>query len=274
MMADATWDFRNPASKPRVLTVLRRELDDVFTLLDDAALWHRPTACAGWDVRDMAGHLLDATSGYLEAIDLARRGVAGKTPVGVIGMAKASDKAARAFRSVEREDVLRRLRDTTARLMHEFESLSESDWSELIIPEPYLGPFPAMIIVAGLLGGAVVHGWDVREGVGLPHGLSGDAADLLVPFVFSLWRATADTSSVRSPYSIGIRTTGTNGGDTKFDIASARIAFAAAPIDNCDAVLELDPGTLVLTAYGRVNAGTVRGDPRLAANFRSLFASI
>jgi len=30
----------------------------------------------------------------------------------------------------------------------------------------------------------------------------------------------------------------------------------------------------VLTAYGRINAGTVRGDQQLASSFRSLFVSI
>src|SRR5262249_5415578 len=274
MSADPTWDFRNPASKPRLLEVLGREFDDVFTLLSDGALWHRPTACAGWDVRDMAGHLLAATSGYLPGIYLSRRGVARPTPVGVTGMAHASDEAARAFRSVERDDVLHRLHDTTSQLMHEFEVLSESEWSELLIPDPYMGPLPAMIVATGMLGGAVVHGWDVREGIGLRHTVPGDAADLLVPFAFLLWTATADTSAVPQPYSIGIRTTGPNGGDTRFTIASQGIGFAAATIDDCDAVLELDPGTLVLTAYGRVNAGTIRGDPRCAANFRSLFTAI
>ena len=47
-----------------------------------------------------------------------------------------------------------------------------------------------------------------------PHAIAGDAADLFVPFVFFLWWATADTSSVDAPHAIGIRTTGHNRGDT------------------------------------------------------------
>ena len=97
---------------------------------------------------------------------------------------------------------------------------------------------------------------------------------MLVPFVFLFWWATADTSSVEAPYAIGIRTTGHNGGDTRFDITGDGLQFASADIDTCGAILEFDPATLVLTAYNRINAGTVRGDHQLVTNFRSLFVSI
>ena len=137
-----------------------------------------------------------------------------------------------------------------------------------------MGPLPAMVIVEGLLGGYTVHGWDVREGLGARHAIAGDAADLLVPFVYLLWGATADTTSVDSPYAIGVRTTGQNGGDTRFDVSDKGLQFASGDLDECDAILEFDPGTLVLTAYGRINAGTVRGDQDLASSFRSLFVSI
>ena len=275
MTGDPTWNFLDPASKRRLLDVLRREIEEMFDLAAEPASWHAPTACAGWEVRDMVGHLVAETEGYLSAFDTARRGAApAKEPVGVAGMAKASDEAARAFRHVPRDELLERLRDDTDRLMHEFESLSDTDWSDLIVPERYFGPLPAMIIVEGILGGSTVHGWDVRQGLGARHSIAADAADLLVPFVYLLWSATADTTSVDSPYAIGIRTTGQNGGDTRFDVSDQGLRFAAGDIDECQAILEFDPGTLVLTAYGRVNAGTVRGDRQIASSFRSLFVSI
>jgi uncharacterized protein (TIGR03083 family) len=275
MAADPTWDFLNPASKGRILGVLQRQIDEMFELAAEPARWHAPTSCAGWEVRDMIGHLLSETEGYLSAFDGARRGVTPeKEPVGVAGMAKASDEAARAFRNVQRDEVLERARDASDRLMQEFASLSDTDWSGLIVPERYFGPLPAMVIVEGLLGGYTVHVWDVRQGVGALHAIAGDAADLMVPFVFLLWRATADTASVDTPYSIGIRTTGRNGGDTRIDVSNEGLQFAPGDIEGCDAILEFDPATLLLTAYGRVNAGTVRGDQQLATSFRSQFRSI
>jgi len=192
----------------------------------------------------------------------------------VAGMAKASDAAARALRDVPRDELIERLRDDNDRLLHEFESLSDADWSGLMVPERYLGPLPAMIIVEGILGGLTVHVWDVREGLGARHAIPGDAADLRVPFVYLLWGATADATSVESPYTIGIRTTGQNGGDMRCDVSDQGLRFAPGDLDGCHATLEFDPGTLVLTAYGRINAGTVRGDQQLASSFRSLFVSI
>jgi uncharacterized protein (TIGR03083 family) len=274
MAGEPTWDFLNPASKGRLLGVLQLEIDEMFDLAADPTRWHSPTACAGWELRDMIGHLVAETEGYLSAFDSARRGVAAEEPIGVAGMAKASDGAARALRNVPRDDLLERARDDSDRLMHEFESLSDADWSGLMIPERYFGPLPAMIIVEGLLGGYTVHGWDVRQGLGTRHAISGDAADLLVPFVYLLWGATADTTSVDSPYAIGIRTTGQNGGDTRVDVSDQGLQFAPGDLEECQATLEFDPATLVLTAYGRVNAGTVRDDRQLAGSFRSLFVPI
>ena len=274
MADDPTWDFQNPASKSRVLGVLRRETDEMFELMADPTTWHTATACPGWEIRDMVGHLLDATQSYLTGFEIARNGGAAPESVGVAGMGRASDEAARAFRSVPRLDLLARLHDATAQLDHELESLSDEEWTGFIIPDRYMGPLPAMIIAAGMLGGSTVHGWDIRQGLGAPHTIAGDAADLLIPFCFLLWWATADTAKVETSYAIGIRTTGYNGGDTRFDITDKGLEFASANIDDCAAILEFDPATLVLTAYNRINAGTVRGDRRLATNFRALFVPI
>lgn len=274
MAGDPTWDLRDPACKHRLLGVLRREIDEMFALAADPARWHTSTACPGWEIRDMIGHLLDATESYLTGFDLARTGAVPPEPLGVARMADASDAAARAFRSVPRDDLLTRLRDDTERLLAELEALTDTDWSGLLVADRYMGPLPAMIIAAGMLGGYTVHGWDVRQGLGEPHAIAGDAADLLVPFVFLLWWATADTTLVDTPFAIGIRTSGHNGGDTRFDVTKEGVQFASADIETCPAILEFDPATLVLTAYNRVNGGTVRGDRRLATSFRSLFVSI
>ncbi len=274
MAGDPAWDFQHPAGKNRLLGVLRREIEEMFELAADPARWHSPTACPGWEVRDMIGHLLDATESFRTGFDIAHAGSAAPESVGVAGMAEASDEAARAYRSIPRDELLARYRDETEALIHELDSVSDADCSSLIVPDRYMGPLPAMIIAAGLLAGYAVHGWDVRQGLGTPHAIAGDAADLLVPFSYLLWWATADTAAVEAPYAIGIRTSGRNGGDTRFDITGEGLQFAPAEIDDCAAILEFDPATLVLTAYNRINGGTVRGDRKSAADFRSLFIAI
>ena len=71
-----------------------------------------------------------------------------------------------------------------------------------------------------------------------------------------------------------MRTTGRNGGDTRIDVSEKGLRVKPGDLDGCAAVLEVDPGTLVLTAYNRVNAGTVHGDRRMVADFRSRLVAI
>jgi len=111
-----------------------------------------------------------------------------------------------------------------------------------------------------------VHGWDVRQGLGAPHAIAGDAADLLVPFVFLLWWATAEPVSVDSPYAIGIRTTGQNGGDTRFDVSDQGLRFAPGDIDEHD---RIQPGSI---QFGRLDGH--RAAHRLADDAEPLGAAL
>src|ERR1700690_3230665 len=114
MSADTTWDFLDPASKDRLLAALRRESDELFELVSDPAHWHAPTACTGWEVCDMVGHLIDATEASLAAFDIARTGVDAGAPLGLSAMANGTDDAARAFRGMPRDELLARMRARNA----------------------------------------------------------------------------------------------------------------------------------------------------------------
>lgn len=271
---DRSWDYRDPASKPRVLEAVQRNAEDLFAAIATAERWNAPTACEGWEVRDMVGHLVDAIESYLAGFAHARDGAPPPEPIGAAGMADATDRAARAFRDQPRDALVERLRDRHDELMREFVSLDDTEWSQLLVHDKYLGPLPAMIVVEGLLGGYAVHAWDIHEGIGERHGLRDDTADLLVPFVFLLWSVTAQPEPGTEPFAIGIRTTGRNGGDVRGDVDAAGIRFTDASVDDCRTIVEFDPGTLVLTAYGRVSAGTVHGDPSDGARFLSRFTSL
>src|SRR4029453_12901618 len=121
MSGDPTWDFLDPASKGRLLGVLQREIEEMLELAAEPTPWHAPTACEGWELRDMVGHLAAETEGYLSAFDIARRGGIGAEPVGVAGMAEAADAAARALRDVPRDELLERFRADTDRPVHQVE---------------------------------------------------------------------------------------------------------------------------------------------------------
>ncbi len=271
----AALNFMDPANKEHVLDVLRTEVAETFDLISDPEIWLAPTACTGWQVRDIVGHLVDATEGYLPNFAIARGG-AGTPPeaLGLRVMAERADENARSFRKVPREEMIERLQEAYGQAMTYFESCSDDDWTGLMVHHPYMGPIPAMFYPMFQLIDHVVHTWDIREGVGRPHAIAAGAADLIVPVIFILWQATADTSGVGTPFSIGVRTSGPNGGDTRLDVSNEGVQFAPASIDDCPAILEFDPATLMLTAYGRINGGTVRGDRRLAGDFRSLIFAI
>jgi uncharacterized protein (TIGR03083 family) len=271
---DPTWNFQDPASKDRVLSVLRSEIDAMFQLVAEPSQWEAPTACAGWEARDVIGHLVDTTEGYLPAFAGARTNAAAEEPLGLRRMAELVDKQARALRKVPRDELLGRLRDDSERMLGEFDALSADDWSGLMVPHKYMGPLPAMFYPMFQLVDYAVHGWDIREGMGQPHAMSGDAADLLVPVIFVLWQATADVSTVQRPYTVGVRTTGRNGGDMRVDVSPEGVQFAPGNVGDCAAVLEFDPATLVLAGYARMNGGTARGDLELASRFRGLFFPI
>jgi uncharacterized protein (TIGR03083 family) len=271
---DPTWNFQDPASKERVLGVLRDEMDAMFGLVDDPARWEASTACAGWEARDVIGHLVDTTEGYLPAWEGARGDATAAEPLGLRQMAELVDKGAKELRKVPREELIERLRDDSERMMGEFTALSPDDWSSFMVAHRYMGPLPAMFYPVFQLVDYAVHGWDIREGANQPHAMSGDAADLLVPIIFVLWSATADVSTVDRPYIVGVRTTGHNGGDMRADVSEEGVQFAPGDIDDCQAVLEFDPATLVLTGYARMNGGTVRGDQETASRFRGLFFPI
>ena len=274
MSTTPVWNFFDAASKETVLGVLQQEIDDMVALGSPPERWTAPTACELWEVRDVIAHLVDTTEGYMPGFDIAHHGGSAPEPIGLRDMARHVDEGAKAFRKVPQDELLGRLRDDAGRMMQEFEGLSEADWSGMLVPHPFMGSLPAMFYPIFQLVDYAVHNWDIREGTGQPHGISGDSADLLAVLVPILWQATADVSSVDRPFSIGIRTSGRNASDTRADVSSEGVNFAPGEIAGCPATIEFDPATLVLTAYGRINGGTVRGDQQVASNFRSLFFAI
>jgi hypothetical protein len=120
-----------------------------------------------------------------------------------------------------------------------------------------------------------VHSWDIRQGTGRAHALDGDAADLLVPFMFILWSATTKPAPDDPSVEVGVRVTGgNNAGAWKVSAGPEGVAYAPSDLSDVGTVLEFDPGSFVLTAFGRSNAGTIRGDAATADAFLNRFFRI
>jgi uncharacterized protein (TIGR03083 family) len=268
------WNAMTYAGKPTILRVVQQQAEAMFAMADRPQAWNAPTACAGWAVKDVIAHVVDTTEGYFQSFEIARAGASAPEAFGLAAMARRVDEMASSLHDIPQPELLARLRDDLARMMGILEPLTEEEWTGLIVPHSYMGPLPAFFYAAGQLMDYGVHTWDIRQGAGACHAFDGDAADLLVPFMFVIWQNTVKPGSVTEPVSVGVRVSGRNAGEYRVTVTPEGFSYEPGPVDDLPAVLEFDAGSLVLTAFGRYNTGTVRGDFATAERFLNLFFRI
>ena len=267
----STWNAMTYEGKPTVLEVVRKEAEQFFELVDNDDAWLAPTGAGHWQVRDVVGHIVDTTEAYFESFDAARASKEMPAAYGLPGMASRVDKMASALHDEPREELVGRLRTDFDRMMGIFEGLSEDDWTNLLVTHFYMGPLPAFFYPAFQVMDYGVHSWDVRQGTGRAHGLTGEVGDVLVPFMFVLWQYTI---AEPEPCELGIRiTSGPNAGDTRVTVGPEGMTYAPGDVSDLT-VIEFDPGSFVLTAFGRSNSGTIRGERRVADTYLNLFFRI
>jgi uncharacterized protein (TIGR03083 family) len=226
-------------------------------------------------VRDIVGHIVDTTEGYFPAFDAARSQAEVGLAYGLVGMAKRAEEQGRSFQDLPQKELVDRLRSDFDKMMGIFESLTPDDWTGLMVPHFYMGPLPAFFYPAFQLMDYGIHSWDIREGIGREHGLQSDVADLLVPFMFGIWAATMRATQNIEPFTVGVRiTTGPNAGDNRITMSPDGMTYEPGDVGDLPTVIEFDPGSFVLTAFGRFNGGTVRGDKALADRFLGMFFRI
>ena len=266
------WNFMDPQSKENLLRVVRQEAQQMLTLADDPDAWEASTGAGHWQVRDVVGHMVDTTEGYFAGFEAARGRGEAREPLGLTGMARFVDDGAQAFRSVPQDQLVGRLRADLDKMLGIITELSDDEWGNLQVPHKYMGPLPAFFYPIFQLVDYAIHSWDIRQGTGRAHALAADAADLLVPLNFVLWQATAQCNPDDEPYAVGVRiNSGHNAGDTRLDVRPDGVRFEAADrLDEVSAILEFDPASCILTAYGRINGGTIRGDRDIAERFLNL----
>jgi uncharacterized protein (TIGR03083 family) len=271
----SAWNFMSYESKGNLLEAVRREAAGMFALAEEPEIWMAPTGAGDWQVRDVFGHLIDTTETYFVGFDAARKGTNPPESAPLRDMATHVDVGARQFRTLDRKVVLDRLVSALDRMLGITEDLTEDDWAGLVVPHKYMGPLPAFFYPVFQLVDYAVHSWDIRQGIGKPHALEARSADLLVPLCFVLWSATPIVGPETQPIELGIRvTSGTNAGDTRVAVGPEGAVTTPGPIDDLPCFIEFDPGSFVLTAYGRTNAGTARGDRDLAHRFLGGFFRI
>ena len=269
------WNATTYEGKDTILRVVRREAERFFALASPPEAWTRPTiSCSEWETRDAVAHIVDTTEGYFASFDAARGGVEAPSPHGLSVMSRLVDERAKALRDVPQAELLERLQTDFEKMMGILEPLSPEDWTGLMVTHSYMGPVPAFFYAAGQLMDYGVHSWDLRQGTRRAHGLPGDVADLLVPFMFAVWQGTVQPDGNRTPCEVGIRVGGRNAGDYVVRVTGDGLTYEPGDIEGLPAYIDFDAGSFVLTAFGRINGGTVRGDLETAERFLNAFFRI
>ena len=265
------------SGKDTVLDVIRKESADFFNIVDDPKNWNVQTRCTEWEVRDMVGHMLDVTEGYLTRWEKARKGESANT-AGLLVMADSLNKGAQSFRSLPREEAISRLKNDYNQMMEIFDKLTADEWTNFIVTHPYMGPLPTFLYTAFHVMDYGVHTWDMRWGMGeKDRKLDERTAGVLVPYMlYALLPSTVDQPSAQGvDVEYGIEVSGEWGGKWRATVKDGK--FEAKPTDNfdgCKAVFSFDPSDFVLTSFQRFDGGTATGDPETIEKVRGLFFRI
>jgi uncharacterized protein (TIGR03083 family) len=265
------------AGKSVVLDVVRTESKAFFELVDDPKNWNVQTRCTEWEVRDMVGHMIDVTEGYLGRWEKARKGEsADVTPL--TAMADALNKGAQSFRTLSRADAIARLKGDYDKMLGTFDSLTEDQWSNFIVTHGFMGPLPSFFYPAFHIMDYGVHTWDIRYGLGeKTRKLDTRTAGVLIPYMlFALAPYTIAETAKGWDLTYGLNISSEWGGHWRVTFKDGK--WEAKPDDGsfqgCDAIFDFDPSDFVLTCYGRFTGGAARGDPDVIEKARHLFFAI
>src|SRR5438105_9825244 len=109
--------------KQTVMEVLRRDQKKFFDLVENPKNWNVQTRCTEWEVRDLVGHMIDVTEGYLSRWETAKKG---ESPgaLGLQVMGETLNDHALEFRKLSREEALSRFKADRDKMMAIFEALT------------------------------------------------------------------------------------------------------------------------------------------------------
>jgi uncharacterized protein (TIGR03083 family) len=266
-----------PEGKEHLLRVVRQERATFYVLIDgtDDETWKTPTACTEWEIRDVVGHMVDVTEGYIQRFAVARHQEPFPDPLGVTGMAGMLDEAAKRFRASSRTQLITRLKESSAKLFEIFDALTPEQWTGEMIPHVYMGPLPSFFYPVWQLVDYSVHSWDIRAGLGETQPLTDDAASTLIPYMFIVLQNTVDAERAKGfDATWGVRISGDQGGSWKLQLKDGALTYEEGNVADCPVVFNFDPNDWILTAYQRFPGGAAIGNRELAYRIRRLFFKI
>jgi uncharacterized protein (TIGR03083 family) len=265
------------SGKDTVLDVARTERAKFYNIVDNPDNWYVQTRCSEWEVRDMVGHMIDVTEGYLNGWDMARKGETADA-LGWLIMAERLNENAQAFRSLPREEAIARLKADSDKMFAIFEALTPEEWSGFNVHHPYSGPVPAFSYPAFQIMDYGVHTWDMKWGLGEKFGILDErTAGVLVPYMFIIMQYSVDQESAKGvDTEFGVKVDGEWGGQWRVTVKDGTYSYK--PADNLDGVQAVfhfkTASDFVLTTYQRFPGGETSGDPKVIDQIRHLFFRI
>jgi uncharacterized protein (TIGR03083 family) len=260
--------------KDTVLEVLRRDRQKFFDLVEDPKNWNVQTRCTEWEVRDLVGHMIDVTEGYLARWEVAKRGDSADA-LGLQVMGETLNDHALEFRSLSREDALARLHEDAEKVMAIFEALTPEEWTGFLVTHPYMGPVPAGFYPSFQIMDYGIHPYDIEYGLGDKLAELDEAtAGILIPYCHIIMQYTVDQESAQGLQTrYGIDVSGPWGGRWRATVGDG--SWSAEPdegdFEGCDALFRFTPSDFVLTVFGRFPGGSATGDPEVIDRVRRLF---
>ena len=266
------------SSKDVVLDVVRTERGRFYDVIDNPANWMVDTRCEGWQVRDLVGHMIDVTEGYLNRWDMASKGEEAPAPLGWPVMAETLNEGALAFRRLDRDEAIARLKSASDKLLGIFEGLNEEQWNSFLVSHVFSGPTPAFCYPAFQIMDYGVHTWDMHWGLGDKDAkLDARTAGVLIPYMFVIWQYSVDQEAAKGvDVTYGIKVDGEWGGQWKTQVKDGQFSYEPADdLSGAQAVFHFKhPSDMVLTTYQRIQGGDVTGDPEVIDKIRQVFFHI
>jgi len=263
-----------PEGKSVVMDTMRRDRAKFFDLVEDPKNWNVQTRCTEWEVRDLVGHMIDVSEGYLARWEIAKKGEEADAK-GLAVMGETLNDHALEFRSLSREEALSRLKADAQKLDDIFEALTPDEWGGFLVTHPYMGPVPAGFYPAFQIMDYAIHPYDVEYGLGDKLAeIDETSAGILIPYCHIIMQYTVDQESAKGVDCVyGIDVSGPWGGKWRVTVKDGQWSAAAEDGDfkGCDALFRYTPSDFVLTVFGRFEGGSATGDPAVIEQVRKLF---
>jgi len=181
-----------PEGKSVVMDTMRRDRAKFFDLVEDPKNWNVQTRCTEWEVRDLVGHMIDVSEGYLARWEVAKKGEEADAK-GLAVMGETLNDHALEFRSLSREEALSRLKADAQKLDDIFEALTPDEWGGFLVTHPYMGPVPAGFYPAFQIMDYAIHPYDVEYGLGDKLAeIDETSAGILIPYCHIIMQYTVD----------------------------------------------------------------------------------